>query len=166
MKAVIHSRHGNPEVLQVTTLERPVPQNNEVLIRVRAAGLDCGQWHLMAGKPYAVRLATGPTKPKQRVLGMDVSGVVDAVDTEVTRFVVGDALFAAASRSSPVRVKTSSASSPRATRPRAVIDPGRSGFSGASPRSVRWPCCCWSAARQWWWPRWRSSSAYRCCAGA
>jgi NADPH:quinone reductase-like Zn-dependent oxidoreductase len=85
-------------VLQVATLERPVPQKNEVLIRVQAAGLDYGQWHLMAGKPYAVRLATGLTKPRQVVLGVDVSGVVAAVGAEVTRFKVGDAVFGAASR--------------------------------------------------------------------
>lgn len=99
MKAVIHSQYGNPEVLQVATLARPVPQENEVLIRVQAAGLDYGQWHLMAGQPYAVRLATGLTKPKRRVLGMDVSGVVEAVGTGVTRFAVGDAVFGAASGS-------------------------------------------------------------------
>jgi NADPH:quinone reductase-like Zn-dependent oxidoreductase len=75
-----------------------VPQKNEVLIRVKAAGLDYGQWHLMAGKPYAMRIVTGLTKPKQRVLGMDVSGVVEAVGAEVTRFKVGDAVFGAASR--------------------------------------------------------------------
>ena len=98
MKALTHSRYGNPEVLQVTMIERPVPQKNEVLIRVKAAGLDFGQWHLMAGKPYAVRLATGPTKPKQRVLGVDVSGVVEAVGAEVKRFKVGDAVFGASSR--------------------------------------------------------------------
>ncbi len=98
MKAVIHSQYGSPDVLQVTTLERPEPQKNEVLIRVKAAGLDYGQWHLMAGKPYAVRLATGLTKPRQRVLGMDVSGVVEAVGAEVTRFEVGDAVFGAASQ--------------------------------------------------------------------
>ena len=98
MKAVIHSHYGNPEVLQVTTLERPVPKENEVLIRVNAVGLDYGQWHLMAGQPYALRLATGLMKPKQRVIGMDVSGVVEAVGAEVTRFKVGDAVFGAASR--------------------------------------------------------------------
>lgn len=98
MRAVIHTRYGSPDVLQVATLERPVPQKNEVLIRVQAAGLDYGQWHLMAGKPYAVRLATGLTKPRQVVLGVDVSGVVAAVGAEVTRFKVGDAVFGAASR--------------------------------------------------------------------
>lgn len=97
MKAVIRSQYGSPDVLEVTTLERPVPQKHEVLIRVKAAGLDYGQWHLMAGKPYLVRLATGLTKPKQRVLGIDVSGVVEAIGAEVTRFKVGDAVFGATS---------------------------------------------------------------------
>ena len=98
MKAIIHAHYGNPEVLRVTTLERPMPQKNEVLVRVKAAGLDYGQWHLMSGKPYAMRLATGLTKPKQRVLGMDLSGVVEAVGAEVTHFKVGDAVFGAASQ--------------------------------------------------------------------
>lgn len=99
MKAVIHSRYGNADVLQVTTLERPVPQKNDVLIRVMAAGLEYGQWHMMAGRPYLMRLATGLTRPRQHVLGMDVSGVVEAVGAEVTRFKVGDAVFGAASGS-------------------------------------------------------------------
>lgn len=98
MKAVIHSQYGNPEVLQVTTLERPVPQKNEVLVRVEAAGVDHGQWHLMAGEPYAARLATDLTKPKQHVLGMDVIGVVEVIGAEVTRFEVGELVFGAASR--------------------------------------------------------------------
>lgn len=98
MKAIIHSRYGGPEVLQLATLKRPMPQKNEVLIRVKAAGLDYGQWHLMAGKPYVFRLATGLTRPRRQVLGMDVSGVVEAVGDDVTRFQVGDAVFGAASR--------------------------------------------------------------------
>lgn len=98
MKAVIRTQYGDAKVLQVTTLERPVPQKHEVLVRVRAAGLDYGQWHLMTGEPYVMRLATGLTKPKQPVLGADVSGVVEAVGAEVTRFKVGDAVFGASSR--------------------------------------------------------------------
>jgi NADPH:quinone reductase-like Zn-dependent oxidoreductase len=100
MKAVTHSQYGHPEVLQVMALEPPVPQKNEVLIRVQAAGLDCGQGHLMTGKPYAMRLATGLTQPKQRVLGLDVSGVVQDIGAEVTRFKVGDAVFGTASGAS------------------------------------------------------------------
>lgn len=98
MKTIIHKRYGGPEVLQIATFERPMPRKNEVLIRVKAAGLDYGQWHQMAGMPYVFRLATGLLRPRQRVLGRDVSGVVEAVGTEVTRFKAGDAVFGAASR--------------------------------------------------------------------
>ena len=97
MKAVIRSAYGDTDVLRIARLERPVPKSNEVLIRVKAAGLDRGQWHLMSGKPYAMRLATGLTRPKQHVLGIDVSGEVEAVGAEVTRFRVGDAVFGASS---------------------------------------------------------------------
>jgi NADPH:quinone reductase-like Zn-dependent oxidoreductase len=98
MKAVVRSAYGDTEVLRITRLERPVPDANEVLIRVKAAGLDRGQWHLMTGRPFAMRLATGLTQPRQQVLGVDVSGVVEAVGAEVTRFKVGDAVFGASSR--------------------------------------------------------------------
>jgi len=98
MKAVIRSEYGEADVLQIARLERPVPRENEVLIRVKAAGLDRGQWHLMTGSPFVMRLATGLTKPRQQVLGMDVSGVVDAIGAEVTRFKVGDEVFGASSR--------------------------------------------------------------------
>ncbi|MFM2055671.1 MAG: hypothetical protein RLY71_56 [Pseudomonadota bacterium] len=98
MKAVIRSESGDPDVLRIARVERPLPQNDEVLIRVKVAGLDRGQWHLMTGRPFAMRLATGLTKPKQHVIGMDVSGVVEAVGAEVTRFKVGDAVFGASSR--------------------------------------------------------------------
>lgn len=98
MKAIIRTRYGNAEVLQIATIAPPVPQKNEVLICVKAAGMDYGQWHLMSGQPYVMRLATGLSKPKQHVLGMDVSGVVVAVGDAVTRFKVGDAVFGASSR--------------------------------------------------------------------
>lgn len=99
MKAVIRSEYGGPDVLRVTTIERPVPKKHEVLVRVQAAGLDYGQWHLMAGQPYAMRLATGLAKPRQHALGLDVSGVVEAVGAAVTRFQVGDAVFGVSSGS-------------------------------------------------------------------
>lgn len=98
MRAVVRSRYGDAHVLEVARVERPVPRKDEVLIRVMAAVLDYGQWHLMTGRPYVMRLATGLTRPRQRVLGMDVSGVVEAVGAGVTRFVVGDPAFGAAAR--------------------------------------------------------------------
>lgn len=71
MKAVVRSDYGDTDVLRITRLERPVPQKDEVLIRVKAAGLDRSQWHLMTGTPFAKRLATGLAQPKQQVLGME-----------------------------------------------------------------------------------------------
>jgi NADPH:quinone reductase-like Zn-dependent oxidoreductase len=79
MKVIIRAHCGNPEGLQVTTLERPVPRKSKVPVRVKAAGCDHGKWHLMSGKPHAMGLAMGLTKPQQRVLGMDMSSVVVAV---------------------------------------------------------------------------------------
>ncbi|MFO1329442.1 MAG: NAD(P)-dependent alcohol dehydrogenase [Rubrivivax sp.] len=97
MKALVRPRYGGPEVLQLAMRERPQPKPDEVLVRVQAAGVDYGQWHLMTGRPYAMRLATGLTRPRQPVLGMDLSGVVEAVGAAVTRFKAGDAVFGAAS---------------------------------------------------------------------
>lgn len=71
MKAAIRSEYGEADLLRISKLDRLVPQKYEVLIRVKAAGLDRGQWHLMTGSPFVMRLATGLTKPKQQVLSMD-----------------------------------------------------------------------------------------------
>ncbi len=74
-------------------IERPVIGADEVLVQVHAAGLDRGTWHLMAGMPYAARLAVGLRAPKNPVPGLDVAGVVVAVGSEVTRFQPGDEVF-------------------------------------------------------------------------
>ena len=72
----------------------PTPSaTSEVLVQVRAAGLDRGTWHLMTGKPYVMRLASGSAKPKNPVAGPDVAGTVVAVGAAVTRFAVGDEVF-------------------------------------------------------------------------
>lgn len=98
MKAIVHSHYGSPDVIEFASIERPVPKQNEVLIRVKAAGIDYGVWHFMSGMPYAIRLGSGLFKPKEPVLGMDVSGVVEAVGSKVTRFKVGEAVFGSARR--------------------------------------------------------------------
>ena len=89
--AVVQDGYGNTaDVLRVT--ERPVPTygEREVLLRVHAAGLDRGTWHLMTGTPYLVRLALGLRRPRQPVLGRVVAGTVVAIGAQVTRFDVGD----------------------------------------------------------------------------
>src|SRR3954463_359 len=94
MRAVVQDHFGSADVLHVETVERPTIGDDDVLVRVRAAGMDRGTWHLMAGMPYMFRLMGGGfRKPKNRVAGLDVAGIVAAVGSHVTRFNVGDAVY-------------------------------------------------------------------------
>ena len=94
MRAITQDRYGSADVLKLSTIDRPSIKPNEVLIEVRAAGVDRGVWHLMTGMPYLVRFAGyGITKPKNPVPGLDVAGTVVAVGDKVTRFQPGDEVF-------------------------------------------------------------------------
>lgn len=93
MKAIVADTYGSAEVLRLEDIDVPRPGAGEVLIRVRAAGVDRGVWHLMTGRPYIARLAIGFRRPRNRVPGMDVAGVVESVGTGVTRFAIGDEVF-------------------------------------------------------------------------
>jgi len=93
MTAIVQDRYGGPEVLRSAQVARPVPADGEVLVRVHAAGVDRGVWHLMTGKPYLVRAVIGLRAPRNPVPGMDLAGVVEAVGAGVTRFRPGDAVF-------------------------------------------------------------------------
>jgi NADPH:quinone reductase-like Zn-dependent oxidoreductase len=95
MQAIVQSRYGTtPEhVMRLEQVPRPGPATGEVLIKVRAAGVDRGTWHVMAGQPYVMRLGFGFRGPRQRVPGMDVAGTVVAVGPGVTRFAPGDEVF-------------------------------------------------------------------------
>src|SRR5215217_2473072 len=80
MRAIVQDRYGDVEVLEFRDIDRPVPEDDQVLVRVHAAGLDRGVWHVMAGLPYLIRLVGfGVRRPKVRVRGMDVAGRVEAV---------------------------------------------------------------------------------------
>jgi NADPH:quinone reductase-like Zn-dependent oxidoreductase len=82
------------EVFHLETIGLPNIADDEVLVRVKAAGLDRGTWHLMTGRPYLMRaIGFGLRRPKSRVPGLDVAGVVEAVGSAVTRFKVGDQVF-------------------------------------------------------------------------
>ena len=97
MRAVVHDRYGSADVLRLETTQRPAIADDEVLIQVHAAGVDRGTEHLMTGRPYLVRLAGyGITKPKNRIPGLDVAGVVVEVGSAVTRFAKGDEVFGTA----------------------------------------------------------------------
>lgn len=94
MLAMTQEDYGSTEVLELREIDKPEIGDDEVLVRVRAAGVDRGVWHLMAGLPYPIRLAGyGVRAPKNPVIGMDVAGVVEAIGKDVTRFRPGDEVF-------------------------------------------------------------------------
>ncbi|WP_426595688.1 NAD(P)-dependent alcohol dehydrogenase [Cellulomonas sp. McL0617] len=93
MSAIVQHAYGTADSWALDQVDRPVIKPTEVLVRVHAAGLDRGTWHLMAGLPYAMRLGLGFRGPKATVPGRDLSGVVEATGAEVTRFQVGDEVF-------------------------------------------------------------------------
>ena len=96
MKAIVHDAYGPPEVLELRDIDKPVVGDDDVLVRVHAAGVDPGVWHLMTGLPYLVRImGYGLRKPKTRVRGMDVAGRVEAVGKNVTQLQPGDEVFGA-----------------------------------------------------------------------
>jgi NADPH:quinone reductase-like Zn-dependent oxidoreductase len=94
MKAIIQDVYGSVEVLQLRDVDQPSVGADEVLVRVRAAGVDPGVWHLMTGRPYLVRaMGFGLRRPKVAVRGRDLAGVVEAVGARVTRFRAGDEVY-------------------------------------------------------------------------
>jgi NADPH:quinone reductase-like Zn-dependent oxidoreductase len=90
MKAIVQDRYGSADVLEFRDIEEPAVGDDDVLVRVHAAGCGPDVWHLMTGMPYMARLAIGLRKPKLPVLGWDVAGTVDAVGANVTAFQPGD----------------------------------------------------------------------------
>jgi NADPH:quinone reductase-like Zn-dependent oxidoreductase len=93
MQAITHNRYGSAEVLKLSNIDRPTWGDGEVLVKVAAAGLDRGTWHLMTGRPFVMRLGFGLRGPKNPVPGLDVSGTVVATGNGASRFKVGDEVF-------------------------------------------------------------------------
>jgi NADPH:quinone reductase-like Zn-dependent oxidoreductase len=93
MQAIVQDRYGSGEVLRLAQIARPEVADREVLLRVHAAGLDRGAWHLMTGRPYAMRLVTGIRTPRSPVRGREVAGTIVAVGAAVTGFAAGDEVF-------------------------------------------------------------------------
>ena len=93
MQAIVYCDYGAPDVLRLEGLEKPVPGDEQLLIRVRAAAINPLDWHYMRGTPYVMRLGTGLRKPKEMRLGVDYAGTVEAVGKGVTRFKPGDEVF-------------------------------------------------------------------------
>jgi NADPH:quinone reductase-like Zn-dependent oxidoreductase len=94
MKAIVQDKYGSADVLELRDVEKPQPGDDELLIRVHAAGLDPGVWHLMTGLPYLVRaMGFGFRKPKIRIRGTDVAGTVEAAGKNVIRLKQGDQVY-------------------------------------------------------------------------
>lgn len=93
MKAIVYHDYGPPEVLRLEAIEKLLPNDDQILVKVRAAAANPLDWHCMRGIPYVVRLGNGLRKPHDLRLGVDMAGVVEAVGSRVTRFKPGDAVF-------------------------------------------------------------------------
>ena len=94
MKAIVYTKYGPPDVLQLKEVEEPTPKDDEVLIKVHAAAANYADWALLRGKPFLVRLMTGGLlKPKNKILGADIAGRVEAVGRNVKQFQSGDEVF-------------------------------------------------------------------------
>ncbi len=93
MKAIIYTKYGPPEVLQVKEVEKPTPKENEVLVKVFAASVNPADWHMIRGEPKFSRLVFGLTKPKKIIPGIDIAGQVETVGKNVKEFKPGDEVF-------------------------------------------------------------------------
>ncbi len=93
MKAAVRDRYGSPDVVELRDVDKPVPTDDEVLVRVRAASLNLADWYEVTGRPYVGRTQMGLFKPKTNRLGVDYAGTVEAVGANVTTFRPGDEVF-------------------------------------------------------------------------
>ena len=94
MKAIVQDRYGSAQVLQLRDIDTPMVGEDDVLVRVHAAGVHIGDWHVMTGQPYLMRIiGFGFRGPQARVRGIDVAGVVEAVGKNVKQFQAGDEVF-------------------------------------------------------------------------
>lgn len=94
MKAIVYHKYGSPDVLDLHEVDKPIPKDDEVLLRVHAASVNPADWHLVAGTPYIVRLVAGGLRgPKKPIPGIDVAGRVEAVGKDVKQFQPADEVF-------------------------------------------------------------------------
>ena len=93
MKAIVRDTYGSADVLELTDIDKPEPGDDEVLLRVHAASVNPADWHILRGVPYIARMQFGLGKPKDRVLGCDVAGHIEAVGNNVTMLQPGEEVF-------------------------------------------------------------------------
>jgi NADPH:quinone reductase-like Zn-dependent oxidoreductase len=96
MKAIVYKKYGSPDVLQMAEVEKPAPDENQVLVKAHAASINAGDYRMMRADPFLVRLMGGLRKPKEPRLGHDVAGWVEAVGKNVKQFRPGDEVFGCA----------------------------------------------------------------------
>jgi NADPH:quinone reductase-like Zn-dependent oxidoreductase len=97
MKAMVYHNYGSPDNLELQEIEMPAVKDDDVLVKVHAASVNWLDWHFLAGTPFLARIMAGLLKPKNKVLGIDVAGRVEAVGANVTQFQPGDEVFGASS---------------------------------------------------------------------
>jgi NADPH:quinone reductase-like Zn-dependent oxidoreductase len=93
MKAIVYTKYGSPDVLELKEVEKPTPKDNEVLVKVHAASVNDWDWGLLRGTPFMNRLFFALLKPKIKILGSDIAGRVEAVGKNVKQFQLGDKVF-------------------------------------------------------------------------
>jgi NADPH:quinone reductase-like Zn-dependent oxidoreductase len=93
MKAIVYEEYGQPDVLHITEVAKPVPGDDEVLVKIHAVSINYVDWHVMTGKSILLRSMNGLFKPRKKILGDDIAGVVESVGPEVKHFKQGDAVF-------------------------------------------------------------------------
>jgi NADPH:quinone reductase-like Zn-dependent oxidoreductase len=93
MKAIVKDRYGSPDVLRVDEIDKPEPAEDGILVRVHATSINAHDWHMLRGKPYLARLSEGFRRPKERKLGLDVAGIVEAVGANVSHVKPGDQVY-------------------------------------------------------------------------
>jgi len=96
MKAVVYRCYGSPDVLEFADIEKPMPADDEVLVKIAAASINPLDWHYMRGSPYLLRLMAGVGAPKDSRLGVDFAGTIEAVGSNVKQFKPGDEVFGGA----------------------------------------------------------------------
>ena len=98
MKAITYIRYGAPDVLKLEEIEKPVPKNNEVLVKVKASTVTSMDWKFRSGNTFIARLMTGIVKPKINILGVEFSGEIEETGKDISKFNIGDMIFGRAKK--------------------------------------------------------------------